>query len=166
MTGNYISKAIPQPPWDGLPLPSGLSLKWSNMADTIGEYARLVRKIALPQSQPRMLPDAVYLAYKSISTAAISAGSKRGLLEGWEKQIRKWAAFNEKFAKLEVVYLDLNPPPVFWDYKCMKCRFWQPPNGCVVVGGDISPQGWCAIWLPPDLYKRFTYPKEFLKGDW
>ncbi|GAI73013.1 unnamed protein product, partial [marine sediment metagenome] len=71
-----------------------------------------------------------------------------------------------KFTKQQVAYIPFSPPPVFWDYKCRKCLFWETPNGCRVVEGEISPRGWCAIWLPPEDYKAFSWPSELLKGDW
>lgn len=29
---------------------------------------------------------------------------------------------------------------------CAGCRFFQPPNACERVEGEISPNGWCAFW--------------------
>jgi hypothetical protein len=30
--------------------------------------------------------------------------------------------------------------------KCAGCRFYRPPNGCSIVTGKISPDGWCIAW--------------------
>jgi hypothetical protein len=30
--------------------------------------------------------------------------------------------------------------------KCSGCKLFQPPSGCSVVTGKISPNGWCNIW--------------------
>jgi len=30
--------------------------------------------------------------------------------------------------------------------KCSECTFFEPPKGCKVVEGDISPEGWCQLW--------------------
>jgi hypothetical protein len=30
--------------------------------------------------------------------------------------------------------------------KCSGCLHFQPPNACAIVSGDISPEGWCAVW--------------------
>ena len=51
------------------------------------------------------------------------------------------------------------------------CRFWGPANSlpdrsCKAVVGDISPAGWCSIWLPPDGAQPFAWPKQLISGDW
>jgi hypothetical protein len=164
---SYISKFIPQPPWNGLPLPQGLKLTWPQMADTLGDYVRDVRKVIGPSDKPRVLPDVVYLAYKSISIAAISSMKKDPvLLNNWAARLQKMSEAEEQLTKMEVAYLDLNPPPVFWDYKCFKCRFFVPYSQCTLVGGTISIEGWCVCWLPPDEYKRGAWRKELIKGKW
>jgi hypothetical protein len=30
--------------------------------------------------------------------------------------------------------------------KCSGCRFFKKPNGCSIVHGTISPNGWCIAW--------------------
>jgi High potential iron-sulfur protein len=30
--------------------------------------------------------------------------------------------------------------------KCVGCRFFTKPNGCTLVAGKISPNGWCIAW--------------------
>jgi hypothetical protein len=30
--------------------------------------------------------------------------------------------------------------------KCDGCRFFRKPNGCTIVHGKISPNGWCIAW--------------------
>jgi hypothetical protein len=30
--------------------------------------------------------------------------------------------------------------------KCSGCRFFRKPNGCTIVHGKISPNGWCIAW--------------------
>jgi hypothetical protein len=32
------------------------------------------------------------------------------------------------------------------DQQCDNCIFFQAPNACKTVAGDIAPQGWCKIW--------------------
>lgn len=103
---------------------------------------------------------------KSVGLAALNATVNPGVLAGWVSDIEGYVAEKGKFTKLQVAYIPFSPPPVFWDYKCRKCRFWVDPNACTVVEGDISPRGWCAIWLPPTTYQPFTWPKELIKGDW
>jgi len=84
---------------------------------------------------------------KSISVAAANATVSPGTLQPWVDEVEAHVRENGKFTKSQVLYFPLSPPPVFWDYKCRKCRFWQGPNGCRVVEGEISPRGWC---LTPD----------------
>ncbi len=30
--------------------------------------------------------------------------------------------------------------------KCAECSFFEKPNACKAVEGDISPDGWCQLW--------------------
>jgi hypothetical protein len=32
--------------------------------------------------------------------------------------------------------------------KCAGCRFFKKPNGCTIVTGKISPNGWCIAYAP------------------
>ena len=32
------------------------------------------------------------------------------------------------------------------DQKCSNCSLFQEPNGCTIVDGEVSPQGWCRFW--------------------
>lgn len=113
----------------------------------------------MSQSVPNLL-------IKSITTAAANATVSPGVLEEWVQEIEGYVEEHGKYSKQAVAYLPLSPPPVLWDYKCRKCRFWQEPNSCTVVEGEISPRGWCAVWLPPDDYKALSWPRELLSGDW
>jgi len=29
---------------------------------------------------------------------------------------------------------------------CSNCAPFEPPNGCRIVDGTISPKGWCKVW--------------------
>jgi hypothetical protein len=31
--------------------------------------------------------------------------------------------------------------------KCSNCKLFEPPSSCKSVSGDISPNGWCKIWV-------------------
>ncbi|WNZ57164.1 hypothetical protein [Microbulbifer sp. SSSA005] len=31
--------------------------------------------------------------------------------------------------------------------KCVDCQLFEPPNACLVVEGDISPEGWCSLFV-------------------
>lgn len=106
------------------------------------------------------------LLFKSIGLAAANATIKPGVLEPWIDEINAHVAEQGKFTKSKVAYLPFSPPPVFWDYKCRKCRFWIAPDACEVVEGKISPIGYCAIWLPPDDKPALSWINELLKGDW
>lgn len=115
---------------------------------------------------PEVIPNPLSLALNSISIAAMDATVKPGSLQPWIDEIEAYISKNGKFSKFSVSYVPLSPPPAFWDYKCKKCLWWQEPDGCKVVEGKISPRGWCAIWLPPEEYKAFTWPKELITGNW
>ena len=108
----------------------------------------------------------IYLVYKSVGTAALDATVTPGSLKVWVAYIDNNVNKFGKYSKSSVLYINVSPPPFFWDYKCKKCRWWQPPDSCKVVEGRISPIGWCAIWLPPDDYKAFTWVKELIRGKW
>ncbi len=32
-------------------------------------------------------------------------------------------------------------------HQCDGCNFFVAPNSCKMVDGDISPTGWCALWV-------------------
>ena len=32
--------------------------------------------------------------------------------------------------------------------RCDNCANWQPPGGCKLVDGPISPNGWCILYNP------------------
>jgi len=106
------------------------------------------------------------LLVKSVSLAAANATYAPGTLQSWVDEINAHVAEKGKFTKSQVAYIPFSPPPVFWDYKCRKCRYWVELNACEVVEGEISPRGWCAIWLPPDDKPALSWVNELLKGDW
>jgi high potential iron-sulfur protein len=33
------------------------------------------------------------------------------------------------------------------DQKCSNCSLFQEPEGCTLVDGKISPEGWCKFWV-------------------
>ena len=106
------------------------------------------------------------LLAKSIGLAAANATVFPGVLRPWVDEINRDVAEKGKLSKSQVAYIPFSPPPVFWDYKCRKCLFWQSPGACQVVEGKISPRGWCAIWLPPDDKPAFSWIGELIRGDW
>ncbi|MBV8800296.1 MAG: high-potential iron-sulfur protein [Alphaproteobacteria bacterium] len=32
------------------------------------------------------------------------------------------------------------------DQKCANCSLFKPPSSCILVDGDISPEGWCRFY--------------------
>ena len=49
-----------------------------------------------------------------------------------------------KLAQSVVMYQD-HPKG---DQKCSICAHFLPPNACQIVAGDISPNGWCGVFIP------------------
>lgn len=33
------------------------------------------------------------------------------------------------------------------DQKCSNCMHFIAPNSCLLVEGNISPEGWCMLWV-------------------
>ena len=167
-----LEKLIPQPPWGGVPLPSGVRLTWKQVLSTVGTWRKDIRDRFLLGGTPKLLNDLFYLIYTSISRAALAEITRDpSKVQRWVSEIEAQVSTRGKLTQSEVVYIDISPPPFFWDYKCLKCRWWGPTVGlgdqtCKVVEGVISSQGWCAIWVPPHGYKAFTWPKELLGGKW
>ena len=50
-----------------------------------------------------------------------------------------------KLSKPEAEYQDTPKN----DQQCSECTKFQPPKGCSVVSGDISPKGWCKLYEAP-----------------
>ena len=48
-----------------------------------------------------------------------------------------------KMAQTAVRYQDLPKD----SKQCDGCKLFISPNGCKSVAGDISPKGWCALWV-------------------
>lgn len=53
------------------------------------------------------------------------------------------AAAQNKMAKTLVKY---QPTPNNAK-DCSQCKFFIKPNSCQLVAGDISPDGWCQLWI-------------------
>ena len=58
--------------------------------------------------------------------------------------IAKNAAAQPKVSKQVVVYQD-HPDG---SKRCDRCTQFEPPNGCKVVQGPISPEGSCRLFVP------------------
>jgi len=48
----------------------------------------------------------------------------------------------QKATKAAVAYQD-SPKGA---QRCDNCAPFQPPSGCRIVDGSVSPQGWCKVW--------------------
>lgn len=160
---------LPNNPLKGTPTPRWMNDSWQEF------FAVRRREINDIKNEisgiPTILPDLFYLTFKSISSAALDATVKPGELSKWVGAIENKVAGEGQFTQFSVFYRDISPPPVFWDYKCKKCLAWGPNNSqadrsCKWVEGDISPEGWCAIWCPNTGYKKLTWPQELLAGEW
>jgi hypothetical protein len=173
-----ISDWLPQPPWFGPPVP-----RWAN--DPWAEFWKVrQREIADLKNEvggaSTVLPDLVYLALKSIGSAAVDWAFTPGTLAKWVAVLDEEVAREGKFTQFSVFYRDISPPPLMYDYKCRKCLKWgpnqpiQPLAGtvittdrtCLWIAGDISPEGWCACWVPNTDQQPFTWPKQLVSGDW
>jgi hypothetical protein len=33
------------------------------------------------------------------------------------------------------------------DQQCSNCSLFQEPNGCTIIDGNVSPEGWCKFWV-------------------
>lgn len=51
-------------------------------------------------------------------------------------------AFAQKASKADAKYQDTPKD----GQKCSACVYFQAPRACGVVEGDISPEGWCAMF--------------------
>lgn len=160
---------LPNDPLSGPPVPRWMRSTWSQFRGVNRrELADLKNQVT---GTPSVLPDLFYLTFKSISSAALDATISPGLLAKWEAALDEQIANAGKFTQFSVFYRDISPPPVFWDYKCFKCKKWGPNQGqpdrtCLWVADDISPEGWCAIWIPNTGYKAFSWPQELVAGNW
>lgn len=73
-----------------------------------------------------------------------------GVLNVWESKVEEEVQ-GGKFTKIEIAYLPFHPPPALYSYKCSTCHWWIEPGECKVVRGEVSPVGWCILWVPNKL---------------
>jgi len=97
-----------------------------------------------------------------------------------EQRVRERSAHAKsgRFNKTDTLYSPIAPPNGAWDYRCRSCRFYQEEateNGggrCAIVGHEedpfggtsISPEAWCALWLPEDGRQFLDYVKRRAEG--
>lgn len=70
-------------------------------------------------------------AAAAIGVGAVCAGSQRAFAQ--QKQSQAEASYVEKAPGSE---------------KCSGCALFAPPNACNAVDGNISPEGYCALYSP------------------
>lgn len=110
----------------------------------------------------------VSLLLNSITRAVLDSRARPGVasvLQPWVDALETKVMRIGKYSKSEVIYIPFSPPPALWDYKCKKCNWWRD-GGCAMVEGEISPSGWCAVWIPPSNYRPLSWPKELVRGEW
>lgn len=83
----------------------------------------------------------------SVSLAGLSLVAPRPL-ESFIEQTTAKVESEGRFKQQEVLYTPFYPPPVVWVYRCITCRIFQGDRTCGWIEGDISPNGWCTIWVP------------------
>jgi hypothetical protein len=77
-----------------------------------------------------------------IARRRLIAAASAGLLM---LRIPARAQAQEQLSKPEAEYQDAPKN----DQQCSECTKFQPPKGCSVVTGDISPKGWCKLYEAP-----------------
>jgi len=53
------------------------------------------------------------------------------------------ASAQQKMTQREAEYQDTPKAGILM---CATCRLFEPPRGCKVVEGDVSPEGWCKVF--------------------
>jgi High potential iron-sulfur protein len=77
--------------------------------------------------------------------------SRRGLLSGTAlalsaaatATVASRATAQEKMSQADAKYQGTPKG----DQRCDGCMLFQPPNACKVVEGEISPSGWCQLFV-------------------
>lgn len=94
--------------------------------------------------------------------AELAAGEEGQAKIEYEIRARADDEASGKFSKADAWYVPFGFPPVFWEYRCETCRFYQPEGEesgeCEIVGRDydafggekIHPRAWCALWMPEE----------------
>src|SRR5690348_16299091 len=44
-------------------------------------------------------------------------------------------------------------------FECQRCKFWEDPNGCAIVSGNIDPRGCCNLFTPDTVGSQETPPE-------
>lgn len=126
-------------------------------------------------------PDVTALGVPFIISTVVAYGiAQEQGLERVEEALRKRMAKAKdgRVNKTDALYSPIAPPPGAWDYRCRNCRFYVETDDeerggkCEIVGhqGDplggryISPEAWCALWMPLEGTEFLTYIKNRLEG--
>jgi hypothetical protein len=65
---------------------------------------------------------------------------------GLDGALPRRALAADKMSKAEAEYQD-SPKDI---RMCATCTLFEPPRGCKVVEGDVSPFGWCEVFALAD----------------
>lgn len=146
-----------------------------DLEDIIGDYDYPIKDVE------NFNPDATLfsLPFAVTTFAAYGIGGDESL-DDLESALRTRAAKAKggKFNKTDVLYSPIAPPPGAWDYRCRKCRFFEPGQShsfglCEIVGHDEDPFGgerinsdaWCAMWMPQSGTPYLSYIKNKLESE-
>ncbi len=70
----------------------------------------------------------------------------RGVAAGLTVGVGARAAAQEKMSRREADYQD-SPKDI---RMCATCTLFLPPKSCKVVDGEVSPNGWCKLFVLAD----------------
>jgi len=73
-------------------------------------------------------------------------GALRGVAAGLAAGVVARAVAQEKMSRQDADYQD-SPKDI---RMCATCTLFLPPKSCKVVGGDVSPNGWCKLFVLAD----------------
>jgi hypothetical protein len=96
-----------------------------------GVTGRKVEMARISQIQWRALSRRAVVV-RSLACAAGAAASLAPVEEASAKMAQKIAEYQE------------TPKG---DQQCSNCNLFQEPNACTLVDGEISPTGWCKLWI-------------------
>jgi hypothetical protein len=82
----------------------------------------------------------------NIARRRLLAAAGAGLLMlGARARVQAQQQEQAKLSKPEAEYQDTPNN----NQQCSECTKFQPPKGCSVVSGEISPKGWCKLYEAP-----------------
>ena len=78
-----------------------------------------------------------------ISRRIVLTGTAVALGVAAAAEVVSQATAQEKISQPDAKYQDTPKG----DQRCDGCMLFQPPNACKVVQGEISPSGWCQLFV-------------------